>query len=72
MPQRYRSQDRHRDTKDILGEAGGSGQAGREGGRLSRRIGSRDEMKRAFERPAGATRVTKSMQDEQGGDDDEA
>ena len=37
-----------------------AGQGGRAGGEMNRDIGSRDEEKRAFERPAGATRVTKS------------
>lgn len=32
---------------------------GREGGNLARKVGTRDEMKRAFERPGGATRVRK-------------
>ena len=33
---------------------------GRSGGTLARKVGTRDEKKRAFERPAGATRVRKS------------
>lgn len=33
---------------------------GRSGGALPRDIGTRDEAKRAFERPAGKTRVRKS------------
>lgn len=36
-----------------------SGQ-GRSGGRLARKIATEDELKRAFERPAGATRPRKS------------
>ncbi len=35
-------------------------QGGSEGGKLAEKIGTRDEEKRAFERPAGATRVRKS------------
>lgn len=37
---------------------------GRSGGRLARQIGTRDELKRAYERPAGATRVRKGDEDE--------
>lgn len=43
-----------------LGAKGTISQAGRSGGRLPRDIGTRDELKRANERPAGKTRVTKS------------
>ncbi len=69
MAERKRSKDGVRETDGILGERGTVDQAGRKGGRLSRRVGSRDELKRAVERPAGATRVTKSMEDE-GGDNE--
>ncbi|MGP6087397.1 hypothetical protein [Antarctobacter jejuensis] len=69
MPERKRSKDGVRETEAIMGERGTVDQAGRTGGRLSRRVGSRDELKRAYERPAGATRVTKSMEEE-GGDDE--
>ena len=69
MAQRQRSKDGSRDSDAVLGSTGSAGQAGRGGGRLSRRVGSRDEMKRALERPAGATRVTKSME-RKGGDDE--
>ncbi len=43
-----------------LGERGAVGEQGRAGGRLAREIGTEDELKRAFERPAGKTRVTKT------------
>lgn len=43
-----------------LGEPGPTGGAGRSGGGLARNVGTRDEEKRAFERPAGKTRVRKS------------
>ena len=33
---------------------------GRSGGSMAQKIGSEDELKRAFERPAGVTRVQKS------------
>ncbi|MFO7854574.1 MAG: hypothetical protein R6V44_05050 [Paracoccaceae bacterium] len=42
---------------------------GRAGGRLARQIGTRDELKRAFERPAGVTRVRKSDEREDDRDD---
>jgi hypothetical protein len=49
------------DTADHgLGAKGTISQAGRSGGRLPRDIGTRDELKRSNERPAGKTRVTKS------------
>lgn len=42
-----------------LGAEGAVGQGGTAGGELARDIGKRDELKRATERPGGATRVTK-------------
>jgi hypothetical protein len=36
---------------------------GRAGSRVARVVASRDEAKRATERPAGATRATKSVED---------
>lgn len=42
-----------------LGESG-SVPGGRAGGNLARKVGTRDERKRAFERPAPASRVRKS------------
>jgi hypothetical protein len=64
MADRHRSSDGSRDTEKILGAEGSVSGKGREGGRLSRQLGSKDEKKRAFERPAGATRVTKSVEEE--------
>lgn len=64
MAERKRSSDGHRDTDNILDEAGAVDQGGREGGRLSRHIGTKDELKRATERPSGTTRVTKSDEQE--------
>ena len=49
----------NRDSTSVLGAPGTVGGQGREGGRLARDIGTRDELKRATERPGGATRVTK-------------
>ncbi|MFT7026841.1 MAG: hypothetical protein ACJAVS_001061 [Paracoccaceae bacterium] len=49
------------DTSDHgLGAEGAISQAGRSGGRLPRDIGTKDELKRANERPAGKTRVKKA------------
>lgn len=45
------------ETRAWLGAEGEVAQQGREGGRLSRDVGTRDEKKRAEERSAGATRV---------------
>lgn len=48
------------ETKDYLGEPGTPSGAGAAEGELARKKGSKDEMKRAQNRPAGATRVRKS------------
>ena len=65
MADRKRSQDGSRDTEKVLGEPGTVSQGGRTDGRPARQIATRDEKKRAFERPAGATRVTGSDKDEE-------
>lgn len=57
MAERKRSKDMSRDTENLPLEEGAVSQQGREQGRLARKLGSRDEEKRATERPAGATRV---------------
>lgn len=59
MADRKRSSDMSRDTDKILGDKTPTGQQGRAGGDLARKVATRDEEKRATERPAGATRVTK-------------
>ncbi len=64
MADRKRSQDGSRDTDRFLGARGTVSQGGRTDGRPARQIATRDERKRAFERPAGATRVTGSDKDE--------
>ncbi len=68
MADRYRSRDGRKETEEIFGAEGNVSKVGRQGGRLARDVGSRDELKRATERPAGATRVTRSMEDEDGTD----
>jgi len=66
MAKTVQSHDGHRDTDDLLGAKGGISQSGRDGGRLARDIGTQDELKRAGERPAGATRVKKADEKEDG------
>ncbi|MHA3977621.1 hypothetical protein ACW9UR_08065 [Halovulum sp. GXIMD14794] len=68
MAERKRSKDGGRDTDLVLGEPGGIAQQGRAGGRLPRNIGSQDELKRATERPAGMTRVTKKLEEDDEGE----
>ncbi|WP_439523783.1 hypothetical protein [Marivita sp.] len=65
MAERHKSKDGRRETEEILGDKSDVAQQGRSGGRLARTVGTKDEMKRTEERPAGATRVTKSMEDEE-------
>ncbi len=65
MAERLRSKDGKRETEEVLGEKGDPGLGGRSGGDLARRIGARDEEKRAFERPAGVTRVRKADESEE-------
>lgn len=48
----------------MLGAKGPVSAGGRAGGDLARDIASEDELKRAKERPAGITRVTKSKKPE--------
>lgn len=69
MAERNRSKDGTRETEKVHGAKGTVSQGGREGGRPARQVASRDEKKRSLERPAGATRVTGSMKEE---DDDKA
>ncbi len=71
MAERKKSKDMRRETDEVLGEKGDVSHGGRAGGRLARVIGSKDEEKRAKERPAGLTRVTKSIEDEDRPDDKE-
>jgi hypothetical protein len=65
MTERARSKDGTRDSDRVLGEPGTPSGQGRAGGRLAREVGTRDEAKRAFERPAGRTRVRKSDEKEE-------
>ena len=68
MVDRKRSKDGSQEATGIAEQAGeaGGGQQGRQGGRLAREIGTKDELKRALERPEGVTRVTKSVEQDEG------
>jgi hypothetical protein len=66
MAERHRSKHGGRDTDQYLDDAGAPAQGGRDGGDLSRAIGSEDERKRAEQRPAGTTRVRKADEDRAG------
>ena len=65
MADRKRSTDMSRDTDKVLGAEGTISHQGSSGGELQRKIGSRDEKKRAEERPGGATRVEKRDESEE-------
>jgi hypothetical protein len=52
------------ESPEHLGAEGAVSGAGRSGGREAREIGSQDELKRAFERPGGLTRIHKSDEKE--------
>ncbi|QIK40493.1 hypothetical protein [Pontivivens nitratireducens] len=63
-PESKGERERRRELETEMGAEGTISQGGREGGRLARKIGTKDELKRAQERPAGVTRVTKSDEQE--------
>lgn len=58
MAERHRSNDGSKDSEKIPGDKTGISQQGRADGNLQRDVATQDELKRATERPAGATRVT--------------
>lgn len=64
MAERKRSTDGRRETEEYLDDAPTPGHQGRNQGTLERKVGTRDEKKRAENDRAGATRVRKS--DERG------
>ncbi len=68
MAERKRSKDKSRDSEKILGDQTAISQQGRSGGDLVRKVATRDEEKRANERPAGVTRVTKQDEIDTGTD----
>ncbi len=68
MAERIRSKDGTRDTDDILGARGEIAQQGRAGGDVAREVATRDELKRAYKRPAGSTGETKEQSRPDGND----
>ncbi|WP_284164756.1 hypothetical protein [Frigidibacter sp. SD6-1] len=58
--------DDNRDTTSLPVAGGTVSGQGRAGGRLARDVGTRDELKRATERPAGKTRVRKADEEDTG------
>lgn len=63
MAERKRSSDGTRETEELFGAPAAISGVGRSGGRPARDVATRDELKRTYERPAGATRV-RGEQDE--------
>ena len=59
MAERKRSKDGRRETEEILGARGTVSEQGRKGSDVAREVATRDELKRAYERPAGSTGPTK-------------
>lgn len=64
MAERHRSKDGVQETKKITDDAATPSFQDRAGGETKRRVGTRDEMRRATE-DAGITRITDS--DKEGG-----
>ena len=61
MAERVRSKDGTRETDMVLGARGEVSHQGRSGGDVAREVATRDELKRAYERPAGSTGETKEQ-----------
>lgn len=69
MAERHRSKDGRSETKELLGDAPEAPDfAGRSGGDLARKTGTKDELRHFTNASAGATRVTKSDEDRAGTD----
>ena len=71
MAERQKSKDGHRETEDILGTKPENLEpkpdaAGRAGGELPRKVGTRDEEKRYDETDAGRTRPLAGDTDDSG------
>jgi hypothetical protein len=71
MADRVKSTDGSRETEEVLGEKTENmrkspSAAGRAGGEIARKIGTRDEKKRHDETSAGTTRGTAQDQDQSG------
>ena len=67
MAERQRSTDGTRETEEYTDDTAAPSHQGRAQGELERKVGTRDELKRAEDDRAGATRVTKSDEKGQGG-----
>ncbi|MFZ5962632.1 hypothetical protein ACOXXX_06735 [Thalassococcus sp. BH17M4-6] len=67
MAERQRSKDGRSETEELTDDVPTPGQQGRADGNLERKVGTRDSLKRATETRPGATRVTKSDEQGQGG-----
>lgn len=66
MTRRHRSHDQSRDTDAYHDTAKTPAQQGRAGGGLERKVGTRDDLKRARHDRPGTTRVTKADEKGQG------
>lgn len=71
MAERVKSNDGRRETEEVLGQKPENlnrkpSEAGRAGGELQRKVGTRDEEKRTDETSAGATRPLGKDQDGSG------
>lgn len=60
MAERHRSNDGKRETEEYRSDEETPDQQGRADGGLERKVGTRDELKRAEQDRPGATRVRKS------------
>lgn len=58
MAERHRSKDGSKDSEKFVDESAEISQQGRSDGNLERDVGTKDEKKRAVEKPEGHTRVT--------------
>ncbi len=69
MAERHRSKDGRSETRELLGDMPDAPtHAGRDGGDLARKTGTKDELRHMTNASAGATRVTKSDEDRPGTD----
>lgn len=69
MADRHRSKDGRSETQELLGDMPDApSHAGRNGGNLARKTGTKDELRHMTNSSAGATRVTKSDEDKPGTD----
>ncbi|MWD29240.1 hypothetical protein E0K89_017300 [Aquicoccus sp. SCR17] len=59
MAERHRSKDGRSETEEIVGDTTEVAEQGRSGGELSRKVGTRDEVKGPADGDQGNTRVRK-------------